>query len=361
MSEAQQEDKSQKTEQPTAKKLEDAKKKGNIPLSKEFNSFILFIFIALLIVFIFPKISLKAVNQLSYFIDQSHQIILKPNTITHLIKQTLIILFSIAFVPLLFCLIAAILGNLLQNGVLFVPEVIKFQLNRISIFSGFNRIFSLNSVVELVKGLVKIFIISIAIYMTIKSEMFKFTMIHTLNMAGILSFLNQSLKDIFITVCVIMFFIAALDFLYQRHKYISNLMMSKEELKKEYKESEGDPQIKSKLKSIRNKRLKERMMAKVPNADVVITNPTHYAVALKYSPENDDSAPIVVAKGIDNIALIIRRIAEENDVPIYEDPPLAQALYKTVKMDEEIPFEHYKSVAKIITEVMKLRGKKINV
>jgi flagellar biosynthetic protein FlhB len=361
MSEAQQEDKSQKTEQPTAKKLEDAKKKGNIPLSKEFNSFILFIFIALLIVFVFPKISLQSLNKLSYFINQPHQIILKPDTIYHLIKQVLLILFSLASLPLLFCLIAAIIGNLLQNGVMFVPEVIKFQLDRISIFSGFKRIFSLNSVVELIKGLAKIFIISTAIYITVKSEMFQFTMIHTFDMEEILNFLNQSLENIFITVCVIMFFIAALDFLYQKHKYITNLMMSKEELKKEYKESEGDPLIKSKLKSMRNKILKERMMEKIPDADVVITNPTHYAVALKYVPGNDDAAPIVVAKGIDNIALIIRRIAEENEVPIYEDPPLAQALYKTVEIDDEIPFEHYKSVAKVITQVMKLRGKKIDV
>lgn len=360
MSESQQEDKSQKTEQPTPKKIEDAKKKGNIPLSKEFNSFILFIFIATLIILIIPKISIKYLSHLSYFIEQPNQIILSPATIKHLVLQVLTTLFFIVSIPLLFCFIASILGNLLQNGVLFVPEVIKFQLNRISIISGFKKIFSFNSVVELVKGLVKILIISITIYLTIKSEIYKFSMLHTLNMPEILSFLNQSLQQIFISVCIIMFFLATIDLIYQKNKYISNLMMSKEEIKKELKESEGDPQIKSKLKSLRNKKLRERMMSKVPDADVVITNPTHYAVALKYSPDNDDSAPIVVAKGLDNIALIIREIAEENNVPIYEDPPLAQTLYKTVEIDEEIPFEHYKAVAKVITEVMKLRGKRFD-
>ncbi len=359
MSELQQEDKSQKTEQPTPKKIEDAKKKGNIPLSKEFNSFILFIFIAILIILIMPKISIKYLSNLSYFIEQPNQIILSTATIKHLITQVLITLFFIVSIPLLFCLIAAILGNLLQNGVLFVPEFIKFQLNRISIISGFNKIFSFNSIVELIKGLFKILIISIAIYLTIKSETYKFSMLHTLSMLEILDFFNQSLQQIFISVCIIMFFLAAIDLIYQRNKYISNLMMSKEEIKKELKESEGDPKIKSKLKSLRNKKLRERMMSKVPNADIVITNPTHYAVALKYSPD-DDSAPVVVAKGLDNIALIIREIAEENNVPIYEDPPLAQTLYKTVDIDEEIPFEHYKAVAKVITEVMKLRGKRFD-
>ena len=197
-----------------------------------------------------------------------------------MVAQVLTTLFFIASIPLLFCLIAAILGNILQNGTLFVPEFIKFQLNRISIVSGFKKIFSFNSIVELIKGLVKIFIISIAIYLTIKSDILKFSMTHALGMAEILSFLNQSLQQIFISVCIIMFFLATIDLIYQKNKYISNLMMSKEEIKKELKESEGDPQIKSKLKSLRNKKLRERMMSKVPNADVVITNPTHYAVAL---------------------------------------------------------------------------------
>ena len=355
MTENQQEDKSQRTEQPTPKKLADARKKGNVPVSREFNSFIVFVAAAILVILIIPSIGVKAIQQLSYFVEQSHQLTSKPNLLIELVKKALTVLFSILAVPLLFFLMAVIIANIMQNGVLFVPEVIKFQLNRISIISGFNKVFSFNSVVELFKGMLKIFIVSIAIYVVLKSDFIQFNTLHTLCINDILRFLNQLLKEMSITVCVIMAFIATFDFMYQRHKYTSNLMMSKEEVKKEHKETEGDPQIKAKLKSIRSKKARERMMASVPKADVVITNPTHYAVALKYLPDKGMSAPVVVAKGIDGIALIIIKIAKENNVAVFEDAPLAQALYKSVDLDQEVPFEHYKSVAKIIAKVMKIK------
>ena len=351
------EDKSQRTEQPTPKKLADARKKGNVPISREFNSFIIFVFVTILVILAIPDIAIKATRQLSYFIEQSYQLILTPNFLFKLVKQTLILLFSILVIPLLICLIAVITANIIQNGILFVPEIIKFQLNRISILSGLKRVFSFNSVVELFKGLVKIFLVGIAVYITLKSDFVKFNVLHTLDIKDGLQFWNHLLKAMLITTSVIMAFIAALDFIYQRHKYTSNLMMSKEEIKKEHKETEGDPQIKSKLKSIRNKKLRERMMASVPKASVVVTNPTHYAVALQYLPDKGMSTPVVVAKGVDDIALIIIKVAKENDIAIFEDAPLAQALYKTVELDQEIPFEHYKSVAKIITKVMKLKRK----
>ena len=154
-------------------------------------------------------------------------------------------------------------------------------------------------------------------------------------------------------------FIALLDLLYQRFKYTSNLMMSREEIKKELKDTEGDPQIKSKLKSIRMEKAKKRMLAEVPKADLVITNPTHYAVALKYSPEMN-GAPVLIAKGIDSVALKIRDIAEENKVPVVQDPPLARALYDSVDLDSEIPFKYYKAVAKIISYLVKMRKGNFN-
>ena len=160
-----------------------------------------------------------------------------------------------------------------------------------------------------------------------------------------------------ITICIIIGFIALLDLLYQRFKHTANLMMSRDEIKKELKDTEGDPLIKSKLKSIRMEKAKKRMLAEVPKADVVITNPTHYSVALKYAPENMN-APVLLAKGVDNVALKIREIAMENEVPIVEDPPLARALYDSVELDSEIPFQYYKAVAKIISYLVKMkRGK----
>jgi flagellar biosynthetic protein FlhB len=355
----QNEDKSQKTEQPTPKKLEEAKKKGNIALSKELTSFLLFVIITVVVSMIFPSLSKTGVYKLEYFISKSYDISLNPEMMHNFVREIGYIVASLVMIPLVLCVLSVILANIMQVGIMFVPDLIQFKLDRISLFAGFKRIFSMNSVVELIKGMFKIAIISFVIYLVIKPDFAKLNLVHTLEMNQMLAFLNSAIKEILIAVCIIMAFIAAFDFFYQKQRHLSNLMMSKEEIKKEYKETEGDPQIKSKLKSIRRQRAKQRMMSMVPKADVVITNPTHYAIALQYSPKEGMSAPIVVAKGLDNIALTIRKIAIENNIHIVEDPPLAQALYKSVEIDEEIPFEHYKSIAKIITEVMKLKGKKV--
>jgi flagellar biosynthetic protein FlhB len=159
-----------------------------------------------------------------------------------------------------------------------------------------------------------------------------------------------------IWICAAMFFIAILDVLYQRFEHIKSLRMTKQEIKDEYKQQEGDPHIKQRLRQLRAERARNRMMAAIPTSDVVVTNPTHYAVALKYDNASMQ-APKVVAKGIDYMALNIRRIAEENDITIVENPPLARALYAAVEIDREIPFEHYKAVAEVISYVYKLKGK----
>ncbi|MCW9039352.1 MAG: EscU/YscU/HrcU family type III secretion system export apparatus switch protein, partial [Rhodospirillales bacterium] len=160
-----------------------------------------------------------------------------------------------------------------------------------------------------------------------------------------------------VSVTGIMTVIAALDFVYQRHSFTKKMRMTKQEVKDEHKQAEGDPAIKAKLKGIRMQRARTRMMAAVPEADVIITNPTHYAVALTYKLE-EMQAPRLVAKGVDHLAFRIREIAEENDVPVVENPPLARALYATVELDQDIPYEHYKAVAEIIAYVMGLKGQR---
>ena len=177
-----------------------------------------------------------------------------------------------------------------------------------------------------------------------------------ISVAGTLSYLFVTSRRMLIGICIIMFFIAIFDYLYQRYEYLKSLRMSKQEVRDEYKQQEGDPQVKQRLRQIRMERARKRMMAAVPTADVIVTNPTHYSVALKYD-QATMRAPKVVAKGLDNIAMRIREVAKEHDIPLYENPPLAQALYATVDIDREIPAEHYKAVAEVISYVYRIKGK----
>jgi flagellar biosynthetic protein FlhB len=179
---------------------------------------------------------------------------------------------------------------------------------------------------------------------------------HDMDMAAILWVLHHLSIKMLIGVCSAMAVIAILDFLYQRFEYLKNLRMSKQDIKDEFKQSEGSPEIKAKLRQMRMERARKRMMAAVPTADVVITNPTHFAVALKYDTAKH-AAPHVVAKGQDNVALNIRKLAEENNIPIVQNPPLARALYETTDLDEQVPEEHFKAVAEVIAYVYKLKGK----
>jgi flagellar biosynthetic protein FlhB len=214
----------------------------------------------------------------------------------------------------------------------------------------------MQSVVEFVKGIFKLIIVSLVAYNSIKSELPQLKLSHDLSIAAVLSLTLKLSVKMMIGICISMAIIAALDYLYQRHEFFKALRMSKHELKEEYRETEGSPEIKGKLKSMRMERAKQRMMAAVPKADVIITNPTHFSVALKYDMKKM-RAPVVVAKGIDEIALRIREVAKKHDIPLYENAPLARTLYANVELDKEIPVEHYKAVAEIISYVYKLKNK----
>jgi flagellar biosynthetic protein FlhB len=210
---------------------------------------------------------------------------------------------------------------------------------------------------ELLKATIKFAVISIAIYLSIKRELIEVEILHSFDIAAIMSETLRLVVKMLIIISIVMFFIAIIDYLFQRHEYLKNLRMSREEIKEEYKQTEGSPEIKSKLKALRHERSRKRMMAAVPTADVVITNPTHYSIALKYD-HDAMSAPKVVAKGKDLIALKIREIAVNNFIPIIENPPLARSLFASTKVDDFIPYEHYKAVAEIMAYVMRHKKKK---
>jgi len=219
--------------------------------------------------------------------------------------------------------------------------------------------FSTRAVVEFVKGILKLFIVSIVSVAFILPFYTDITLLPSIEFILTLERMNLVIIWFLAGSVAVMAVIAAFDYMYQKYAFIQQMKMSKHEIKEEHKQSEGDPHVKARIRQLRNERARARMMQNVPDADVVVTNPTHYAVALNYKIEQMQ-APILVAKGVDHIAFKIREVAEENDVPIVENPPLARALFAAVEIDEEIPMEHYQAVAEVIGYVMRLKGENIH-
>jgi len=237
-------------------------------------------------------------------------------------------------------------------------EPLMPKLERISPLAGIKRMFSLRSVVELLKGLAKITIVGFVAFLAVYPELAHTKQLLDSSAEAMLLFLALLAMRITVGAAIAMFFIALLDLLYQRYQFIKSLRMSKQEVKEEYKQAEGDPMIKQRLRRLRQERARRRMMAAVPKSDVVITNPTHFAVALQYDSKKM-KAPVVTAKGQDLVALRIRDIANENSIPVVENPPLARALFNSTDLDQEIPLVHYEAVAKVISYVYQLKGRKM--
>ncbi len=350
------EDKDSKTEEPTARRLEKAQEDGQVAVSQELRT--LFMLVGALVVMwlLAPWVMAGLRDYLQSFIDRMARVDLSPEGTRQLFASVLWEVSLWLVLPIGLLSILAIVGTTSQVGLLFTPKKLEPKLSNISIIKGFKKIFSKNSLVEFLKSVAKVAIVTVVGVLAVVpffrspeqmvDEPLMVTLDHTHLMVVLL------LAAVVAAVLVL----ATADFLWQRHQHRDSLKMSKQELKEEFKDQEGDPQIKGKIRQLRQQRARQRMMSAVPDANVVITNPTHFAVALKYEMEKM-AAPTVVAKGQDLIALKIREIAEENDVPIVENPPLARALFKAVDLEEEIPQEHYKAVAEVIGFVMKQKKK----
>jgi len=253
-------------------------------------------------------------------------------------------------------MVFGIVANISQVGLVFNSKNFKFNIAKLSPLAGIKRMFSANNLVNFIKSLFKIGVIGFVIFLVIKSKVKDILGLSAVDMFAMLHYLRSQIIRLIIVVLLMVTVLAAADWLYQRWTFMQQMKMTRQEVKDEHKQQEGDPIIKSRLRSLRMQRARRRMMAAVPKADVVVTNPTHFAVALKYDMEAM-AAPILVAKGADLVALHIRELAEKNDVPVVENPPLARALFATVELDQEVPPEHYKTVAEVISYVMKLKGR----
>ena len=349
-------DESQKTEDPTMRKLEQARERGDVASSRELNTWIMLIGGTVVFVMLIPTMMSDISLILQRFIESSHEIPFEPGALGAALTGMVARVLNVLMVPAIILIIAAIGANIVQKGILFAPKKLEPELKNISIKAGFKKIFSLNNASEFIKGLVKLSIVSAVGIMVLIPQFQRVDTLPMMELPQVLAVMDDVAIQLLLVVVSIIAVVAGIDVAFQRHQYFKKMRMTKVELKDEYKQAEGDPLIKSKLRQIRSERARLRMMSAIPEADVVVTNPTHFAIALKYKPDEMD-APRCVAKGQDLVALRIREIAEENNIAIVENPPLAQALYASVEVDVEIPPEHYKAVAEVISYVWSLKGR----
>ncbi|QPJ65447.1 MAG: flagellar biosynthesis protein FlhB [Candidatus Nitrohelix vancouverensis] len=349
--------KDQKTEEPSSKRITDAQEKGNFANSREITS--TFILLGSITIFLFAgqELTLKMIFAWHEILSQAGSTQLSIEESYNIFKWTLDRMFQILAPILLSIMLAGIIANLFQTqGFKFSVKPLAPKWSKLNPLKGFGRMFSKNSAAELFKSIFKITVISLVAYFSIMGHLEDIPPMMGYSVGQILVFLGEVSIEIMIKVLLTLILLAALDFSFQKYTYIENLRMTKQEVKDERKEMDGNPQIKQRIRSAQYEMARKRMMAAVPHADVVITNPTHISVAIKYDAEGA-SAPIVVAKGQDEMAARIRELAKKSDVPLVEDKPLARVLYKTVEIGQIIPSSLYKAVAEILAYVYRLKNR----
>jgi len=351
-------DDSQKTEDPTSKRLDEARTEGNVPKSQEFNHLLMILAFTLAVVLFAGHAAQEIANMSLPFFEAPDQIPIDLGHLVNIAWRLLGLVLIAGIAPLALAFMAAFGASYLQFGLLWSTENLMPRLDKISPLAGLKRIFSLRSVTELLKGMLKIAVVATVVGYFVMPSIGDLHQLIGMDMVQLVAAIKKEVNVVLIGVFAVMGGIAAIDILYQRYEYMKGLRMSRQDLRDEYKQTEGDPLVKGRLRQLRMERARRRMMGEVPNADVVVTNPTHYAVALKYD-QSAMAAPKVVAKGTDKVAQRIREVAEEAEVPIVENPPLARGLYAAVDIDQEIPPEYYKAVAELISYIFKLKKRRL--
>lgn len=344
----------EKTEEATPKKRKDERKKGNVLQSKDMNTaffiFISFFSLYLLVPYLYQNIA----KLMIYFFSIGDSVTTLGMGDARAMSMQLLERILLLIMPMaVICMAVSIIATLFQTKMLVSFESIKFKFSKLNPLSGLKRMISLRSLVELVKSLLKVIIIGLMVYSTIKAVLLKIPNVFDMDIHAVLSFTGSEVIKLVSKIALVFFAIAVMDFFYQRWEFEKKLKMTKQEVKQEYKQMEGDPLIKQQRRQMQQQMAKSRMMQQVPTADVVIRNPTHFAVALKYA-EQENTAPIVVAKGQDYIALKIIEIAQEAKVPALENPALARTIYRTVAVGQEILPEQYQAVAEVFAWVYRL-------
>ena len=348
--------KDQKTEEPSSKRITDSEEKGNFAHSREVNSS--FVLLAALLGFMITgeQSTRNLMGSWHTMIAEAGTLQLTYEELYNVTANSMQGFVRIVGPFLVLIMFGGVLSNLIQiGGLRFSTHPLIPKFSKLSPLKGFGRIFSKNTVMELFKSLFKVGIITTLSYFTIKSHWEEIPPLMGLGVGQILSFMGFVALEIIFQILLMMIFLSLLDLAFQRFTYRENLRMTKQEVKEERKETDGNPQIKQRIRTAQMEMARKRMMAAVPDADVVVTNPTHISIAIKYDPEKT-SAPLVVAKGVGPIAMRIREIAKEHGVPLVEDKPLARTLHKTVEIGQLIPASLYKAVAEILAYVYKLKN-----
>jgi len=347
----------EKTEKATSKRKEEERKKGNIFLSQEvvtvFTLLSTFYVIKLMMPYMMQTVEASIQHFISIATTESS---LTYGTLYRCLIDLIVVFAKTAMVPLIACVLVATITTMGQTKLLFSTKTLEFKADRINPLQGFKKLFSMRSIVEIIKSILKIAVLIYVIYTILKKELILLTRMMDMSFAEAASKTGGIIMEIVIKAGIIFMFLAVADYVYQWWQYEKNLRMTKQEIKDEFKQTEGDPQIKNRIRALQQQRAKQRMMQKVPKADVVIRNPTHFAVAIKYD-QSVNRAPLVIAKGADNLALMIVKVAEENGVYVTENRPLARALYESVDLDREVPEQYYRAIAEVLAFVYNLKKK----
>lgn len=348
----------EKTEKATPKKRQEARKKGQVPKSQELVTAILLLGIFIILHVLRGQIGDQVGQYAADWFSQMGRKELTVGTVTAWYTQGVLVIGEILAPLFLAAILIGILFNFLQVGAFFQPDLIKPKFDKLNPISGFKRIFSTRAIAELAKSLLKLIIVFGIAYLTIRPTVKGLLLLWDMDIAQAVSFVETIVFTVAWRIGLALLVLAVFDYYYQRWEYERNLRMSKQEIKDEYKETEGDPQIKGKIRQRARQMAMQRMMQAVPEADVIITNPTHIAVALKYEAKEMD-APVVVAMGQGYLAEKIKSIAKEHRVAIVENKPLARALFSTAEIGEAIPAELYQSVAEVLAFVFRLRKRSV--
>ena len=348
-------DEASKTEEPSERKISKAKEEGDVALSQDAKSFIMLLGMLFVVWLLLPLLMKWFYIMSVKFIETPETIPTDPKHLQLLLFHVALGIFKILGIPFAIFMVLGLFASIAQTGFVFAPKKLEPDWNKLNIFAALPKFINMKKIVESLKGIIKITVIAFVSILVIRPYLENVNLMPTMETMAILAYIHKVVVLLIFTVVIATLIIAVADFAYQKYSHLKKLRMTKQEVKDEYKQTEGDPLVKSRIRQVRMERARHRMMDAVPRADVIIVNPTHYAVALEYKMDKMD-APIVVAKGLDNIALKIREIAEEHDIPIVENPPLARALFASVEIDQMIPSEHFKAVAEVIGYVMQLKN-----
>src|SRR3954451_24245994 len=346
-------DSEDKTEDPTQKRLDQALERGDVVKSQELNTWFVIAAATLVMSTFSGSIGTAVLVPLRNLIANSWMIHTDGAGLLALARNLSLVVIAAIGVPILMVMLAAIAGNMMQHRLVWSGEQMKPSLSKISPLAGAKRLFGKQAAANFAKGIFKLVLLGSVMVMILWPERLRLESLLHLDISELLGVTMSLTTHLLGSVVALLALVAIGDYLFQYRQWYERQKMSVQEMKEEFKQSEGDPHVKGRMRQIRQQRMKKRMMAAVTKASVIITNPTHYSVALSY--ERGMSAPVCVAKGVDNIAFKIREVAKAHDIPIVENVPLARALYATVEIDAEIPVEHYHAVAEIIGYVMGLR------